>query len=144
MSCRFAIASTLFVLLLVINGCSKPMPQIAEVEGTVTIKGKPQPRLLVRFLPDPEKGNNWPVNGEGQTDEKGKFQLKYHHAGQEGLGAAVGWNRVLIEDTRLSGIAQGQPRPPQIIPTAYSSPATTPLSKEVKPGKQTIDLEIAN
>jgi hypothetical protein len=144
MPCRFALLPALLALLVVMGGCGKPMPQIAEVEGTVTIKGKPQSRLLVRFLPDPDKGNNWPVNGEGQTDDKGKFQLKYHHAGQEGLGAAVGWNRILIEDTRLSGLAQGQPRPPQIIPVAYNSPATTPLSKEVKPGKQTIDLEVGN
>jgi hypothetical protein len=56
--------------------------------------------------------------------------------------ASFGWHRVLIEDPALSQVPQGQAPPPQLIPPAYNSPASTPLLKEVKPGEQTIDLEV--
>src|SRR4051794_37230804 len=132
----------LFTCGLGATGCTKkPQPEIGQVDGVVRVNGKPQGRLLVRFLPDPAKGNKWPINATGKTDAQGKYTLAYSYDGKDGAGAPVGWHRVLIEDTALSGVPQGQTPPPPLVPPTYNSPASTPLDKEVKPGAQTIDLD---
>ena len=126
----------------IVAGCGESPPEFGQVTGVVRVKGRPQSRLMVRFLPEPVDGKELAANASGTTDDQGKYELRYYYKGEEGLGAPVGWNRVLLEDTRLSALAQGQRAPPQIIPPEYNSPGTTPLRKEVKPGPQTIDLEL--
>ncbi len=123
-------------------GCGEVLPEFGEVEGVVLINGKPHQGLLLRFLPDPGRGNDLPINATGETDAEGKYQLRYYYRDAEGLGAPVGWHRVLIEDSALSRVPQGAPLPPEVIPRSYGSPTTTPLQKEVKSGQQTIDFEI--
>jgi len=123
-------------------GCGKAPPEIAPVSGAVRVGGKPQPRLLVRFMPDPNKGNNLPINSSGKTDKEGKYELHYAGQNMEGNGAPVGWHRVMIEDTALGQVPQGQAPPPEVISPVYNSPATTPLSQEVKSGPQTIDFDV--
>jgi hypothetical protein len=135
-------AICLFLLLGLLIGCGQPPPEFGEVEGAVLIEGKPQRGLLVRFMPDPNRGNDLPINAAGETDAEGKYQLRYYYDGTEGKGAPVGWHRVLIEDSALSRVPQGAPLPPEVIPRSYGSPTTTPLQKEVKSGQQTIDFEI--
>jgi hypothetical protein len=134
------IASIILAPLFV--GCGEKLPEFGPVEGIVRIKGKPKSGILVRFLPDPAKGNDLPINASGLTDASGKYQLRYAFKELDGLGAPVGWHRVVVEDSSLSSIPQGAPIPPRIIPIAYNSPATTPLAFEVKAEPQTIDLEI--
>jgi len=133
-----------FLLTLLLVGCGEPLPEFGEVEGVVLVKGKPQRGLLVRFMPDPQRGNDLPINAAGETDAEGKYQLQYFYKDAEGMGAPVGWHRVLIEDTSLSRVPQGAARPPELIPRSYSNPTTTPLQKEVKPGEQTIDFDIGS
>ena len=131
-----------FLFLVLLVGCGKSLPEFGEVEGVVLVQGKPQRGLLVRFLPDPDQDNDLPINASGQTDDQGKYRLRYYYKGAEGLGAPVGWHRVLIEDTTLARVPQGAAPPPKIIPKSYANPATTPLKEEVKPGQQTIDFQI--
>lgn len=123
-------------------GCGKKPPEFGQVEGTVRIDGKPRGGLVVRFLPDPDKGNNLPINATGTTDQQGKYVLEHEYDGNEAPGAAVGWHRVLIEDRSRAPTPQGQTPPPALIPMPYSSAASTPLLKEVKSGTQTIDLDV--
>ena len=123
-------------------GCGKQRPEIGEVSGTVRVKGRAQPNLFVRYLPDPGKGNIWPINASGKTDDQGKYSLQHVYNDEAAPGAPVGWHRVMIEDLSRGPTPQGQSPPPPLIPLEYSSPGTTPLIKEVKPGSQTIDLDI--
>ncbi len=141
---RFAISLGIALFIGQLFGCGKKEPEFGQVKGVVRVNGKPQGRLLVRFMPDPGKGTSLPINASGRTDSQGNYELKFAYQGKEGLGAPVGFHRVLIEDTALSQIPQGQTPPPQLVSPAYNSPATTPLLQEVKPGEQTIDLEIKN
>jgi hypothetical protein len=136
----FLIATTVFSILILL-GCSKKGPEFGQVSGVVRVNGQPQRRLLVRFLPDPEKDNKLPYIATGKTDNEGKYTLHYAWQDKEGDGAPVGWHRVVIEDTALSGVPQGQAPPPPVISATFASPASTPLKKEVKAGAQTIDLE---
>lgn len=130
----------LAVSLLV--GCGDPPPEFGQVTGTVTAGGQPLKNVIITFMPDPTKGNELPFNGSGQTDDAGKFELRFGFKGHEGLGAAVGWNRVIAVDTRFSSVPQGAPLPPRLFAPEYSSVTATPLSFEVKPGAQTFDIEL--
>ena len=127
---------------MLIVGCGKKGPEIAQVDGVVRISGKPQRGLLVRFLPDPAQGNDSSIFASAKTDDQGHYVLEYSYQSEVGKGAAVGWHRVLVEDATRGPTPQGQQPPPSLVAVAYSSPATTPLTKEVKPGSQTIDLDV--
>ncbi len=134
-------ALCLLFLPALLIGCSEPRPEFGEVEGVIRVKGEPCPGLVVRFLPDPGRGNDLPINAIGRTDEEGKYQLQHYYRDVEGLGAPVGWHRVIIEDSALSRVPQGAPLPPAVIPRSYANPTSTPLQKEVKSGQQTIDFD---
>ena len=108
-------------------GCGgEPLPEFGQVSGIVRVRGKPVSKLSVRFLPEPTGDKETPASASGITDESGKYELKYYFKGQEGPGAAVGLNRVVIEDTRLSSIPQGRPVPPPMFSLDYNSPLATP------------------
>jgi hypothetical protein len=130
-------------LAVALSGCgSEPRPEFAPVSGTVRINGRPQPRLLLRFSPDAEKGNGLPAIATGTSDAQGKYTLRYEFRGEEGEGAPVGWHRVSVIDTSVGHTPQGQMPKPSAVPLPYSNPSTSPLQKEVKPGEQTIDIDI--
>ena len=139
---RFVWLAIVVGCLLSISGCGEKPIEFGEVSGVVRVGGKTHAGLVVRFLPEPEKGKKeLPINATGRTDAQGKYTLLHVKDREEAPGAPVGWHRVLIEDASRGPTPQGQAPPPPLISPAYASPATTPLKKEVKPGAQTIDLE---
>jgi hypothetical protein len=129
-------------LPLLAAGCGEKMPEFGQVEGVVKIKGQPKSGIAVRFLPDPDKGNNLPVNGGATSDDSGKYVLRYSYKGVEGDGAPIGWHRIVLDDTRLASLPQGAPIPPRIIPPDYNSPASTPLTFEIKAGQNTFNIDV--
>jgi len=140
---QLAFAVALPLCLVVISGCGKPAPKTVPVSGVVRVHGKPQKGMMVRFLPDPEQGNDTSIDASGTTDEQGKYVLHYSHEDKQGDGATVGWQRVLVIDTTRGHTPQGQQPRPSLIPMDYASPASTPVKKEVKAdGPQTIDIDI--
>jgi hypothetical protein len=133
--------------------------EYAEVEGTVTLDGKPLPEVEVLFLPDPERGGRGP-RSTAFTDEFGRYRLRTDK-GQ--AGAVVGSCRVCINDIRAletpgaqggasgaagpSGAAANgparRPLPPSRVPEPYTSAARTPFRDvAVKPSKQTLDFDV--
>src|SRR5262249_9343014 len=111
----FAVISAIVSL-----GCGKKPPEIGQVEGVIRIKGQPHGGLLIRFLPDPSKGNNSPINSTGQSDAQGKFSLQHVYENVTDAGAPVGWHRVVIEDKSRGPTPQGQQPPPPLVPPEYS------------------------
>ncbi len=144
MSHRSSIAVCAFFFVTLVSGCGGgPELEFAAVEGVVRVNGRADRGLLVRFSPDPEKGNGLPAVASGTTDEQGKYALKYEYQSTEGTGAPVGWHRVTILDTKVGYTPQGQQPRPSSVPYQYSSTSATPLVVEVKPGEpQTIDLDV--
>jgi hypothetical protein len=139
---RSRLSALLIANALWLAGCAEKLPEFGQVQGTVIARGKPLKGMIVTFMPDPSQGNELPYNASGQTDAQGKYELRYAHKGNEGAGAAVGWNRAIIIDTRYGSIPQGQPLPPRLFSPEYSTITNTPLKFEVKPGPQTIDIEL--
>ena len=142
-------------LLAAAPGCSRG-PQFADVEGTITLNGRPLQDTEVVFLPDPEVGTLGP-SSSGYTDAKGHYQL-VTNKGQS--GAVVGTHRVCIRDLttlptpplldaegnreRANPGAKPAPKVSR-VPAPYSSSQQTPLRAiEVKPGAQTLDFDVGS
>ena len=132
----------LSALALMASGCAEKLPDFGQVTGVVTANGKPVKGAVVTFMPEPSEGNESPINASSMTDDQGRFELKYGYKDASGVGAPVGWHRVLVLDTRFSSIPQGGTMPARIFSLDYSSPGTTPLKFEVKPGTQTFDIQV--
>ena len=143
-----ALASTILV------GCGSEEPQ-ATVQGTLRLKGKPLDNCLVTFLPENRQQEDRGPHSSGLTDGQGNYRLRTDNQEE---GSAVGPHRVTVQDLSVStGVRRldhgtvdaeqtdrSPPRPPQRsrVPSKYTSPATTPLLLEVRPGEQTIDLDV--
>jgi len=123
-------------------GCREKGPEFVPVRGVVRLNGAPERGLVVRFVPDPQKGSGLSAFATGKTDEQGNYTARYEFHGKEGAGAPVGWAKVTVFDSKLGLTPQGQESKPSPIPYAYSSVSTTPLSVEVKSGDNTIDLDV--
>jgi hypothetical protein len=137
---------------LLVGGCNSPR-EFAEVEGTVTVDGKPLTNVEVVFLPDPFAGNPG-NNSSAYTDAQGRYRLRSAKDGRD--GTVLGPHRVVFVDLtnipNLTGAppaqlgfdppAPGRPKPPRFLP-AYASSTDTPFKDvDVKPGKQTMDFDL--
>jgi hypothetical protein len=138
MNLHLRLLATLLLLGIVsfATGCSgRKKPELAEVEGIVKINGEPAANVIVKFMPDLAQGNQGQYS-EGTTDDNGHYSLVCY---KQGPGAVIGWHKVLLSD--LEAINQRLPGDRHRIGPKYSQTSRTPISVEVKAGKQTIDLE---
>jgi hypothetical protein len=143
-SSKFGFLFGFAILLMTVGaGCSKG-PQVAEVTGVVTMKGKPMDLILVEF---------WSSNGPrsyGQTDENGKFTLKLDDGSQP--GAIPGSHKVALKDTwpikdnYLSESGEWVDKSDgkkSRIDTKYYDAMKSPLTVEVKAGeKNNFEFEV--
>ena len=129
-------------LLLVLAGCGEgesDAPQLGTVTGTVTSGGQPVVGATVTFLPDSASGTVGPAS-TGSTDESGKYSL----TGSGDAGAVVGTHKVSIACPMITSSASGEAPPAGAcnLPAEVSSIDTTPLTREVKAGDNTIDFDL--
>jgi hypothetical protein len=140
-----------FAVLLTTVGCGSDYVPLAEVEGTVTLDGKPLEGAEVQFVPEPGKAVIAP-RSTGRTNEQGQFKLVCDDGRS---GAMLGEHRVAVMDLKAYGdtppsvekgaryeSADALPQPKFRFGQIYSDLTRTPLRKEVKAGKQTIDVEL--
>src|SRR5262245_722181 len=86
---------TLFIAVLAIAlpGCSKSEYEVAEVEGTLTVNGRPGHKIHIEFVPDGIKG----PRSAADTDEQGHFVAKLmKQDGTSPAGAVVGPHKVTL------------------------------------------------
>src|SRR5262249_38155963 len=144
LSPRVPLALRLFALaacLPAAAGCARPSR--GEVEGTVRHQGKPLANVLVTFFPDPDQGGTG-VRAAGQADAQGRYRLRGENQRE---GAAAGWYRVVVEDLAASAAPREADgtltrRPPVRFPPRFGDPLQTPLRKQVRPGVQSLDLDL--
>lgn len=133
-------------------GCSKAVPNLAEVEGTLKFRGKPLSGVMVYFVPDAQEGCLCPPSS-GWTDDEGHYQLTCQAPPRP--GAVVGIHHVTILDPDSFDEVPGSPeerasekrkkRKPRKdqIEMKYMMPSQTPLLTEVHPGgPQVIDFNV--
>jgi hypothetical protein len=134
------------VLFGLLAGCSSGS-SVTEVEGTVTLNGKPLDNVRVEFLPDPEAKTSGP-RSTGVTDAGGRFKLTCEN---ERSGAVVGTHRVTLTDLKQwEGLTAkredaNKPLKPSRLPERYTDVVKTPFrGVEVKPGGPPVKLEVTS
>lgn len=111
-------------------GCGNEV-ELGTVTGKVTLDGKPLAGANVNFAPETGRGSN------GKTDGEGRYELTYTIDKQ---GALVGKHTVRIS-TRVVDQGTGKVIRPELVPAKYMQ---TPLTGEVKPGSNQIDLKLTS
>lgn len=135
----FLIPGLLVVGMLLVAGCSRRGPALAQVKGTVLYDGQPLAGATVSFVPDGSKGTKGRM-AIGVTGADGRFSLRSFAPDD---GAVTGFHNVSIaamdsvpEDPAPQPNGQPGPTPPlkSRIPARYNDPATSGFSAEVKAG----------
>ena len=135
-------------------GCdSKIHYEHAKVHGKVAYNGKPVTFGSVLFVPvDPPKdGVMQPASGSIGSD--GAYELKSEGA----AGAILGEHKVVViavQGDKPAGDADGAAPAPaksankarfkSAVPAKYADPASTPLTRKVAAGDNTVDLELVD
>jgi hypothetical protein len=148
------LARCLFLVgTLTLVGCGKPQLEYAEVEGKITLNGKPLPNVEVVFMPvlqDTKEKTN--PSSMSYTDEQGHYSL---WCGQtDTAGAVVGTYRVIVNDIAAMPMAplefgddpaankKYKPGPLR-VPTKYSTVSQTPFRDvNVTSGKLNLDFDV--
>lgn len=122
-SCCF---KRLAVILTLLAGCSDngDRPDMAPVQGTVTLDGKPLEGAMISFKPN-----------EGQpsysrTDSSGHYELNYLI---DTKGAKIGSHKVKITTAT-------EENPDEIVPDRFNR--KTELTREVESGKNEFNFEL--
>jgi hypothetical protein len=154
----------LLIGALVVWAAWPPGSEFAEVEGTITLDGKPLAEVEVQFLPDPEKSNPGPT-ASAYTDPDGRYKLRCEKMRKD--GAILGLHRVCVIDITAIAPPGGLALPPGTkgppgqmdtamaprgdkpklsrVPSRYTDPRQTPLRDvEVEPGAHTLDFDLVS
>jgi hypothetical protein len=117
----------LVVLTAMTAGCgSGDRPQLGNVQGRVTLDGKPLVHAMLRFHPTSQGRESF-----GTTDTDGRYELSYI---RDIKGAKVDLHTVYIATGDVSvGI-------PEILPEKYN--VKSELKREVKGGENEIDFDL--
>ena len=135
------------VCFLMCSGCNSDTPQVGTVSGRITVAGPPVPAGRIVF---------YPAHGRaamGTSGGNGRYELTTFKPGD---GALVDSHVVTIKATRTSGSSgpqtfteesQGVPfqrgTTEWVVPPEYTDRSTTPLTAEVKAGRNTINFDLA-
>src|SRR5262249_5933552 len=127
-SARLWVRCAILAALVGVVGCGvKRIP----TRGTVTLDGQPMPEGVLKFIPDPSKGNNLRLSCSGPISN-GRWNLVT--SGMEradtGTGAPVGWFKVIYTHPNEGSKAPGESPAPK-VPAKYCREETTPLSLEL-------------
>jgi len=141
---------------LMVAGCGARVSERAKVHGKGTYNGKPMPFGSVLFMPVeiPKDGLMEPASGQIGPD--GTYEL----TAPEG-GAVLGEHKVIVyavepttptasakpsanEDPSAAPAQAKMKSLKNLVPQKYANPSTTPLTRKVVAGENTIDLEITD
>lgn len=121
-------------------GCGNA--EVAPVEGTITLGGKPIGPGVITFVPDKSKGNSG-KGAVGYFEADGRYTLSTYEPGD---GARRGNHHVFITPRAVGSSPNADPLPGQQklppIPKKYSNRNQSLLSAEVNAGSNTIDFDL--
>ncbi len=115
------------------GGSGEAVPELADVNGIVTIDGSPLVNAKVIFEPQETIGNARRRASSGTTQSDGTFTLEYN---EDASGASLGKHKVMILKLTDNPEDAGK----QLIPTKYNE--QTELTAEVKAGDNTINFDL--
>jgi hypothetical protein len=125
----------LFAITLLGCGGASDTPELAPVEGTVTLDGQPLPDATVWFNPV-EEGRT----STGRTDAQGHFVLSY---APEKPGAMIGQHNVRITTLQQGGDEDLPDQPkaiPEKVPKKYHKDGV--LTADVKSEANSVEFKL--
>jgi hypothetical protein len=133
-----SLTGALGLTCLLISGCQGP--KFLRVSGTVRYRGKPVPKLIVKFVPTEGKSSS------GFTDENGRYTLRYDKLHE---GVVPGAHKVLFavrprnpgEEMAMQQGMLDLPLEVKEILGKYGKGAST-LQQEVSKDGQVIDFDL--
>jgi hypothetical protein len=123
------------LLMLAVVGCQQKS-NVVPVRGKVLLDGKPLTKGMIATMPSAGRGANAKIQPDGS------FELRTF--GQND-GATVGVHRVAIvafETPANAGPESGSG--PSLVPKRYTSPETSGLTIDVKPGDNSPELKLTS
>ncbi len=120
--------------VLLVGGCNRG-PDIVEVQGTMTRKGKPLPGFAVTFQPASGRPS------VGQTDQNGHFEMGYTFR-EKGVLRGKHKVFVLYVPVETTYDAKGAPADLKEITEKYGSYADTPLEVEITGPTKDLKIEL--
>jgi hypothetical protein len=127
---RIALIALIAALPLAL-GCGSDQPDAYPVRGKLTYRGKPVPSGTINFIPDSGPS----ASAEIQPD------------GSYSLMAVPGTHSVVIvamQDMSNRLPEERTPLPPPIVPTKYTSIATSDLKAQVEEKENTANFDLQN
>ena len=128
---RFTTSMTALMCVILLVGCGED-PNVATVNGKITLDGKPLGGALVTFAPTDSEGIGSMTYGKSESDGT------YHMVVSDNKdGAYVGENlvRVKTSDSKADGSVIKE-----VVPAIYNSKSKVLV--EVKPGSNTFDFDL--
>ncbi|MEQ8851365.1 carboxypeptidase regulatory-like domain-containing protein [Gimesia sp.] len=133
-SLKFILISS---LLLCFSGCSagsgEAVPELADVNGVVTMDGAPLVSAKVIFEPQETTGNARRRASSATTQEDGSYSLEYN---EDASGASLGKHRVMIIKLTDNPEDAGK----QLVPTKYNDKSE--LTADVKADGNIINFDL--
>ena len=126
----------LTLIVLGLSGCSSGGPEIAYVEGRVTMDGKPLNDATVVFVPE----NGRPSGAT--TDDDGRFVLNFAQGRKGALPGTCTVRILTMRDAGQDENGQSVPGRPETVPARYNSDSE--LTFDVQPKTKNVanfDLE---
>jgi hypothetical protein len=120
-------------------GCSDEGEKVPvfPVKGAVQFEGEPASGAFVAFHPkSPAKPGQEPLRSAAQVQPDGGFELTTY---TQGDGAPAGEYAVTVQWTKLIKQGNDAVAGPNVIPHAYGSPDSTPLTVTIKEGPNQLE-----
>jgi len=121
------------LLGLGLTGCGQSGPKLADVEGVVTLDGKPLEGVMLEFQPQGGKGSP----SVGYTDKNGEYRLRFS---RDRWGAVPGTHVVRIDHDWEPG--NDQPKPAFKIPAQYNKQSD--IRRDLQPGNNSLSFELSS
>lgn len=119
------------LLGLGLTGCGQSGPKLADVEGVVTLDGKPLEGVMLEYQPQGGKGSP----SVGYTDKNGKYRLRFS---RERWGAVPGTHVIRIDHDWEPG--NDQPKPAFKIPPRFNKQSD--IRRDLQAGLNTVSFEL--
>ena len=130
---RHCIVALVVFFLCVSVGCDSGGPNVAPVEGIVTMDGVPIADKEVVFSPETGRASM------GTTDEDGWYELDYS---TQRKGALIGRHTVTVTTTNPNPYGPPPPDWVETVPDKYHT--QTELTAEVKKGRNKINFDLTS
>ena len=128
----------LSVLLVAVAGCGPGLPKVCPVKGKVVTKGKGNAKDLAGYSVQFQSVSDPAETPGGPIDEDGTFTLYTRVGGKVIPGVKEGTYRACLLPPPVEG---GKP-PPLVIPERYTRFETSNLQFDIRPGPNTITIEV--